>query len=788
MTKPAIICVDDEPIVLESLKIQLRDLLGFDYPIETTTSGEEALELIEELHAEGSEVALILSDYIMPDLKGDELLKQVHALYPTTLKVLLTGQADIAAVSRAIKHAKLYRYIAKPWEIEDLNLTVTEALHSYQQDQQLDRQRQELERANREQVQLIAQLQDNENRLTQILEAIPVGVLVSDTEGNPQYVNSRAQELLSNNALATISPKRWRENYQAYQMGSERLYPEERDPLLLALQGQSITIDDIEIRRESQAIPLEMWGKPIYNQSGEIVYAIAAFQDITARKQAEQVLGNYNRTLEQEVRLRTQQLEQEISERRSAEIALRLSEEKFAKAFRSSPSAITITTVTDGQHVEVNETFCELTGYSPEEVLGSTTLALNLWVNARDRQSLFEILQTKGSVRNYEFDFRTKSGEVKTALLSAEIITLLDQNCLLSISNDITARKQSERALRQKNEELASTLEQLQRTQQELIQSEKMASLGQLIAGVAHEINTPMGAIRASIGNISTALDNTLLLLPQLFRQLSPQQQTDFFALLEASRKNPETLSFREERKCKRILRQELNDRGFEDADTLATLLIRLNLSGNIEPFLSLLQTEKNTLILDAAYNLVSQQSNSENIKLAVEKASKIVFALKNYARQDRSGEMVKANVADGIDVVLTIYHNQLKQGIQILRSEQEVPDILCYPEELNQVWTNLLHNAIQAMNNKGVLNIDIARQDDRVVVSFTDSGCGIPPEIADKIFDPFFTTKPIGEGSGLGLDIVRKIVEKHQGEITLESQLGQTTFSVWLPIVGVTV
>ncbi|MBE9115331.1 PAS domain S-box protein [Lusitaniella coriacea LEGE 07157] len=786
MTKPAIICVDDEPIVLESLKIQLRDLLGFDYPIETATSGEEALELIEELHAEGSEIALVLSDYIMPDLKGDELLKQVHALSPTTLKVLLTGQADITAVSRAIQHAKLYRYIAKPWEIEDLNLTVTEALHSYQQDKKLERQRQELEQANREQAQLIAQLQDNENRLTQILEAIPVGVLVSDPQGNPQYVNSRAQELLSDDALAAVSPERWRETYQAYQAGSEQLYPEDRDPLLLALQGCSITIDDIEIRQKEQSIPLEMWGKPIYDQSGAIVYAIAAFQDITARKQAEQVLAHYNRTLEQEVRLRTQQLEQEIAERRSAEIALRLSEEKFSKAFRSSPSAITITTVTDGQHVEVNETFCELTGYSPEEVLGSTTLDLNLWVNARDRQSLFEILQTKGSVRNYEFDFRTKSGEVKTALLSAEIITLLDQNCLLSISNDITGRIQSERALRQKNEELASTLEQLQRTQQELIQSEKMASLGQLIAGVAHEINTPMGAIRASIGNISTALDNTLRLFPQLFQQLSPQQQTDFFALLEASRQNAETLSFREERKRKRVLRQELGDRGFEDADTLATLLIRLNLTENIEPFLSLLQTEKNTLILDAAYNLVSQQSNSENIKLAVEKASKIVFALKNYARQDRSGEMVKANVADGIDVVLTIYHNQLKQGIQIRRSEEEVPDILCYPEELNQVWTNLLHNAIQAMNNKGVLNIDIARQDDRVVVNFTDSGCGIPPEIADKIFDPFFTTKPIGEGSGLGLDIVRKIVEKHQGEITLESQPGRTTFSVWLPIAGV--
>lgn len=133
--------------------------------------------------------------------------------------------------------------------------------------------------------------------------------------------------------------------------------------------------------------------------------------------------------------------------------------------------------------------------------------------------------------------------------------------------------------------------------------------------------------------------------------------------------------------------------------------------------------------------------------------------------------------------MVLTIYHNLLKQGIEVIKNYGKVPAILCYPEEVNQVWTNLIHNAIQAMNNKGKLEIAVAEQNQHVVVILTDSGCGIPDKILARIFEPFFTTKPAGEGNGLGLDIVRRIVDKHQGKIEVESEPGRTTFSVWLPI-----
>ena len=196
-----------------------------------------------------------------------------------------------------------------------------------------------------------------------------------------------------------------------------------------------------------------------------------------------------------------------------------------------------------------------------------------------------------------------------------------------------------------------------------------------------------------------------------------------------------------------------------------------------------LLELPENRFVFETAYQLSVVQNNSQNIMLAVERASKIVFALKNYARQDSSGQKIEAFVSDGIDTVLTLYQNQLKHNIELRKHYAAVPKIPCYPEALTQFWANLIHNALQAMKGNGVLEITVAEQDQQIVVQITDSGGGIPEDIQNRIFEPFFTTKPMGEGTGLGLDIVRRIVARHQGRVELQSQAGHTTFSVWLPI-----
>ena len=143
--KPIVICIDDEVTVLDSLKIELKKALGDKYIIETAEGGEDALELMQDLITEGCQVALVLSDYIMPDIKGDEVLQRIHKMSPDSLKIMLTGQANLGAVGNAIKYSRLYRYVPKPWQSEDLKLTVVEALHSYLQDQKVIQQRKQLE-------------------------------------------------------------------------------------------------------------------------------------------------------------------------------------------------------------------------------------------------------------------------------------------------------------------------------------------------------------------------------------------------------------------------------------------------------------------------------------------------------------------------------------------------------------------------------------------------------------------------------------------------------------------
>jgi len=364
-----------------------------------------------------------------------------------------------------------------------------------------------------------------------------------------------------------------------------------------------------------------------------------------------------------------------------------------------------------------------------------------------------------------------------------------EEEVLARVSTHL-AMQNLQKNLLSKNEELAktnnkleNTLQQLKATQQELIEKEKMAALGQLIAGIAHEINTPLGAIRSSAGNIADSLNQTLEQLPALFQSLSPEQAQNFLALLQRSLQTELTLSTKEERQMKRALARQLEAEEIDNAHDFADKFVDMGIYNEIEPFLPLLRRPDSSQVLEIAHNLSGIQKGTATINKATERASKVVFALKTYARYDQSGEMIPANLLEGIDTVLTLYHNQFKMGVEVKRNYAKLPPVLCYPDELNQVWTNLIHNALQAMDYRGTLTIDVEPQNQEVYISITDTGSGISEEIKSKIFEPFFTTKPPGEGSGMGLDIVKRIVDKHHGKIEFESIIGQTKFTVLLPI-----
>ncbi|MBD1826128.1 response regulator [Microcoleus vaginatus GB1-A2] len=310
MKKPVIVCIDDEPDVLNSLKIELKKAIGDQCIIETAEGGADALELLADLQADEYEIALVLSDYIMPDIKGDELLRQIHESSPDTLTIMLTGQADLEALGNAIKYAKLYRYIPKPWQNEDLKLTVVEAVHSYLQDQKLTDEILKRQAVNEELKLVNEALSASESRLSQFLEALPVGVSVYNSDGSIAYFNQTARELLGADTISESTAEQLAATYQIYVANTDELYPPDNLPILRALKGEFVKVDDVEIRQEGKIIAIEINTTPIFDASGNIAYAIAAFQDISDRKQAEKILADYQRTLEAQIDERTEQLQQ----------------------------------------------------------------------------------------------------------------------------------------------------------------------------------------------------------------------------------------------------------------------------------------------------------------------------------------------------------------------------------------------------------------------------------------------------------------------------------------------
>ena len=237
----------------------------------------------------------------------------------------------------------------------------------------------------------------------------------------------------------------------------------------------------------------------------------------------------------------------------------------------------------------------------------------------------------------------------------------------------------------------------------QLIQSEKMAALGLLVAGVAHEINTPMGAIHSNNDIMTRAVGKVRKLL-------EPAPDNEVRRLLD--------------------------------------------ILGEV----------------------------CRNNEIATERIMKIVRSLKNFARLDEA-ERKKVNIHEGIESTLSLLRHQLKNRIRIVKSFGDIPEIECYPNELNQVFMNILVNAAQAIKHRGEITVKTWREGDRVKIAISDTGVGIPPENLSKIFDPGFTTKGVGLGTGLGLSICYKIIQDHRGTIEAESSKQGTTFTISIPL-----
>ncbi len=286
-----------------------------------------------------------------------------------------------------------------------------------------------------------------------------------------------------------------------------------------------------------------------------------------------------------------------------------------------------------------------------------------------------------------------------------------------------------------KNEELLHTLERLKETQSHMVQSEKMASIGQLAAGVAHEINNPIGFVSSNLKTLSGYQQNisqVMSLYKKFEAKLYGIKNTDF---------------------------NSLND------------------------FLDMIRKQEASL--DIEYIIEDIPNLIQESREGLERIKKIVLDLKNFSHPGED-ELKLADINQNIDSTLNIVWNELKYKAQIVKDYSELPQVKCYPQQLNQVFMNILVNAAQAIQKNGEIGIVTREINDFIEIIISDTGEGISEKNLNRIFDPFFTTKEVGKGTGLGLNVAYNIIRKHGGEISVKSQVGKgTEFTMKIPING---
>lgn len=393
-----------------------------------------------------------------------------------------------------------------------------------------------------------------------------------------------------------------------------------------------------------------------------------------------------------------------------------------------------------------NQGMADITGYSCEELV---------------RKSVEDIIYQNGDINFLKKGSgRGRSGridstyeliniDVQYARIPVEISYALTEfdgkKAIVCYVKDITKRLKARKQLRDYNEnlekmvedktrELKKSLKDLQETQSQLVQSEKMASIGQLAAGVAHEINNPVGFVKSNLGTMNEYREDMIRLL-------------DHYATLEA------TIGRESEISGNRAINKAIED--------IQKVKDEIDLD----------------FILDDYENVIAESIDGTT------RVTKIVSDLKDFSHVDKA-ELERSDINKGIESTLNIVWNELKYKINVVKKLGDIPLIKCYPQRLNQVFMNILVNAAQAIEKKGEIRISTEADNGYVEIRISDTGSGMPPNILSKIFDPFFTTKDVGKGTGLGLNMAYNIIQKHQGTIDVESEAGKgTTFIIRLQI-----
>lgn len=445
-----------------------------------------------------------------------------------------------------------------------------------------------------------------------------------------------------------------------------------------------------------------------------------------------------------------------IRQRRQGETTLRESETKFRTLITNVNVGVYRSTLA-GRYLQANPAMAKILGYETPELLMETPI-IDIYQDPEGRKWFLEELRAKRDVKNIEIAMKKKDGTPIWTSLSVTAqydeqgeITLLD-----GVLEDITERKHAEeelyrmndeldmrvkdrtaqlehtnRELHQTSQNLDSAYQKLKSAQSQILQQEKMASIGQLAAGVAHEINNPMSFIISNLSSLKKYSEKILSFI---------KLQSDALEKISSISEAPGIADEVESQKKNMKLEYIMKDLG---------CLVDESLDG-------------------------------------AERVRKIVQDLKSFSRLDES-EFKLADINQGLESTINMVSNEIKYKATLTKQFGIIPQTVCNLGQLNQVFMNILVNAAHAIETQGEISVTTSSDESTISIVISDTGTGIPPDKLNRIFEPFYTTKEVGKGTGLGLSIAYDIIKKHKGEIHVESEIGKgTTFTIIVPIVKV--
>lgn len=811
--KPRVLYVDDEEENLLVFKSSFRR----NYEVFTALSAAQAEAFLKE-----QQVDIILSDQRMPGKTGVEFLKGLPQ-EPENIRMLLTGFSDLEAVVDALNTGKIHRYLTKPWERDELQQVIDEALSGKRASQYsysgspAKNQQTETNPMSGEKLTSSSQAENN-------TEISSLRKQVDESYKNMHLLSEIGQEIISNltiegiiessyenvNALMDASSfgigifnselnaiefNGWIEKGEVLPYAKVGMDETDRLPIWCFKNDKEIIINDfqkeynkyiktiqqpiagddpesilyIPLRSKNSLIGVitsQSFKKNAYNNyhlnilRNISVYVATAIENSRAynliqehRKEIEEK----NNELEHKIHQRTEQLLQKNDELEGMFRNVKL----LSEIGQQITSSLSLEKIIETVYENVNK-LMDASAFAigvcnqaedKIEIKGAIEKGQKLptyfyELNDENRNAVWCFKHQKEVIINdYEREYnkyiktipKTIVGERPESILFLPLISEDKSIGIISVQSfkkhsynqyhiDILRSLSIYATIAIENarsyHRTTTALAELKSAQTKLVESEKMASLGVLTAGVAHEINNPVNFI-----------SNGIVSLKQNF--------TDVEMLIQAF--------------------MELNSEQIPP-----------------EQWLKIQELRKKTQPAELMQEI---QELFDSIKNGANRTSEIVKGLRNFSRLDEN-EMKKANLEEGIENTLVILNNRVKNRVAIIKEFGNIPDVMCYPGQLNQVFMNLLHNASDAINGEGEIRIKTSSDDQHAYVTISDSGQGMPEEIRSKIFEPFFTTKPVGKGTGLGLSIAYGIIEKHKGSIEVESEPGKgTTFLITLPL-----